>query len=66
MFIFYLSFSNQPPHALTFPTLHNFFEILENLDDLMEGYYELCPQKRDEKVYLFLDEVQNVEVGKIP
>jgi len=34
---------------------------LENLDDLMEGYYELYPQKRDEKVYLFLDEVQNVE-----
>jgi len=33
---------------------------LENLDDLMEGYYELYPQKREEKVYLFLDEVQNV------
>lgn len=34
---------------------------LENLDDLMEGYYELYPEKREEKVYLFLDEVQNVE-----
>jgi predicted AAA+ superfamily ATPase len=34
---------------------------LENLDDLMEGYYELYPHKREERVYLFLDEVQNVE-----
>ncbi|CAA6819476.1 MAG: Predicted ATPase [uncultured Sulfurovum sp.] len=34
---------------------------LENLDDLMEGYYELYPEKREEKVYLFLDEVQNVQ-----
>ena len=34
---------------------------LENLDDLMEGYYELYPKKREEKVYLFLDEVQNIE-----
>jgi predicted AAA+ superfamily ATPase len=34
---------------------------LENLDDLMEVYYELYPEKREEKVYLFLDEVQNVE-----
>ncbi|CAA6821172.1 MAG: Predicted ATPase, partial [uncultured Sulfurovum sp.] len=34
---------------------------LKNLDDLMEGYYELYPEKREEKVYLFLDEVQNVE-----
>jgi predicted AAA+ superfamily ATPase len=34
---------------------------LAKLDDLMEGYYELYPEKREEKVYLFLDEVQNVE-----
>jgi hypothetical protein len=34
---------------------------LEKLDDLMEGYYELYPKKREEKVYLFLDEVQNIE-----
>ena len=27
----------------------------------MEGYYELYPQKRNEKVYLFLDEVQNID-----
>ncbi|BBG65333.1 predicted ATPase [Hydrogenimonas sp.] len=34
---------------------------VQDLDALMEGYYELYPDKRDEKVYLFLDEVQNVE-----
>lgn len=33
---------------------------LKDLDDLIEAYFELYPQKRDEKVYLFLDEVQNV------
>lgn len=34
---------------------------LENLDEFIEGYYELYPSKRREKVYLFLDEVQEVE-----
>ncbi len=34
---------------------------LKDLDGLIEGYYELYPEKRDEKVYLFLDEVQNIE-----
>ena len=34
---------------------------VQDLDDLIEGYYELYPHKRDEKVYLFLDEVQNVD-----
>lgn len=33
----------------------------ENLDDLIEGYYEIFPEKRDEKVFVFLDEVQVVE-----
>jgi len=33
---------------------------LADLDDLMEGYYTLYPTKRDELVYLFLDEVQNI------
>ena len=33
---------------------------LKDLDDLIESYFELYPQKRDEQVYLFLDEVQNV------
>lgn len=34
---------------------------LQNLNDLTEGYYELHPQKRDEMVYLFFDEIQHVE-----
>lgn len=31
-----------------------------DLDALMEGYYEIYPNKRDELVYVFLDEVQNI------
>jgi len=34
---------------------------LKDLDLLLEGYYELYPKKRSEKVYIFLDEVQNIE-----
>ena len=34
--------------------------ILEDLDQLIEAYYELYPHKRDERVYFFLDEVQNI------
>ena len=34
---------------------------LKDLDELLESFYELYPHKRDEKVYLFLDEVQNIE-----
>lgn len=34
---------------------------LENLDDLLEAYYDLYPSKRNEKIYLFLDEVQVVD-----
>ena len=33
---------------------------LKDLDGLIEAYYELFPQKREEKVYFFFDEVQNV------
>lgn len=36
-----------------------------DLDDLIEGYYELYPEKRDEKVYLFIDEVQNIPQWEI-
>jgi len=37
------------------------FDItLPDLDDLLEGYYSMYPNKRDELVYLFLDEVQNI------
>ncbi len=31
-----------------------------DLDDVIEGYFELYPEKRDEKIYLFVDEVQNI------
>ena len=34
---------------------------LKDLDDLISGYFELFPQKTDEKIYLFLDEIQNIE-----
>lgn len=34
---------------------------LEHLDLILEGYFELYPAKRDEKIYLFLDEVQVVD-----
>ncbi len=34
---------------------------LRSLDLLLESYYELYPEKREEKVYLFLDEVQVVD-----
>lgn len=33
---------------------------IENLDDLIEGYFELYPENRDKKLYIFLDEVQAV------
>ena len=33
---------------------------LSHLDMLLEAYYEIYPEKRDEKVYLFLDEIQAV------
>ena len=32
----------------------------KDLDALMEGYYEMYPDKREELVYVFLDEVQNI------
>lgn len=39
-----------------------FFPLkLEHLDSILEGYFELFPKKRDEKIYLFLDEVQVVD-----
>ena len=33
---------------------------LQDMDALVKGYYELYPDKREEKVYFFLDEVQNI------
>jgi predicted AAA+ superfamily ATPase len=32
---------------------------LKSLDDLLESYYELYPTKRDEKIYLFFDEINS-------
>jgi len=34
---------------------------LEHLDLILEAYFEMYPTKRDEKIYLFLDEVQVVD-----
>ena len=34
---------------------------LKDLDDLLEAYYELYPDKRTQTVYLFLDEIQNIK-----
>ena len=53
--IIYINFEDDRLYPLT----------LKNLDDLLEAYYELYPQKRDEKIYLFLDEVQVVKEWEI-
>lgn len=38
------------------------FEMeLNNLNDLIDAYYELYPAKRAEKIYLFFDEIQNID-----
>jgi hypothetical protein len=34
---------------------------LSHLNDLMEGYYELYPDNRKRRIWLFFDEIQNVE-----
>ncbi len=34
---------------------------LPHLDDFMEAYYELYPHNREQKVWLFLDEIQNIQ-----
>ena len=34
---------------------------LKHLNELMEAYYELHPEKREKKVYVFFDEIQNIE-----
>lgn len=38
---------------------------LSHLDMILESYYELYPAKREEKVYLFLDEIQAVNEWEI-
>ena len=34
---------------------------LKDLDSLIEAYFEMYPDKRNEKVYFFFDEVQNIQ-----
>ena len=34
---------------------------LKDLDDIITGYYELYPEKRNENVYFFLDEIQMID-----
>jgi uncharacterized protein len=33
---------------------------IQSLNDFIEAYYEMYPGNRDEKVYFFLDEIQNI------
>lgn len=49
--IIYLNFEDDRLYPL---------ELL-SLEDILEGYFELYPHKREEKIYLFLDEVQVVQ-----
>lgn len=49
--IIYINFEDDRLYPLELPTL----------DLILESYYELYPHKRDEKIYLFLDEVQVVQ-----
>jgi predicted AAA+ superfamily ATPase len=32
----------------------------KSLNDFIEGYYEMYPENKDEKVFFFLDEIQNI------
>jgi hypothetical protein len=38
---------------------------LSDFESLLDAYYELYPQNKDERVYLFFDEVQNIEHWEI-
>ena len=49
--IIYINFEDDRLYPLT----------LKDLDLLLEGYFELYPSHREQKVYLFLDEVQVVD-----
>jgi hypothetical protein len=48
--IVYINFEDDRLYPLT----------LKDLDDLIEAYFELYPDKREDKLYFFLDEIQNV------
>lgn len=52
------------PHRLVYVNLEDdrlFPLVLEDLDQLVNAYYEMYPLAKDEKVWFFLDEVQEVE-----
>ncbi len=34
---------------------------VENLDDLMEAYFELYPENKTKEIYCFFDEIQNID-----
>src|SRR3989344_2749187 len=38
---------------------------LEDMDSLLEAYYELYPNNKKSKVYLFFDEIQNIDKWEI-
>jgi predicted AAA+ superfamily ATPase len=48
--IVYINFEDDRLYPLT----------LKDLDDLIEAYFELYPDNREDKLYFFLDEIQNV------
>ena len=53
-----------PAHRLVYINLEDdrLFPLhLEDLDALITGYYEMYPTSKDEKVWFFLDEVQEVD-----
>lgn len=55
---------NIPAHRLIYINLEDdrlFPILLEDLDAMVSGYYEMYPSSKDEKVWFFLDEVQEVD-----
>ncbi len=38
---------------------------VKELDNILEGYYELYPENKEKEIYLFFDEIQNIELWEI-
>lgn len=38
---------------------------VEELDNILEAYYELYPQNKDKEIYIFFDEIQNIKSWEI-
>ncbi len=49
--IIYISFEDERLTGLSY----------RNLNEIIEAYFELFPEKRDEKIYIFFDEIQEVK-----